>query len=208
MKIIVVSGMDGAGKTSLCDSLATFFAPKKVARLHLPYSTFSMSALAISGDGSAFGDPWTDRLIFALDNRLVAYKIQQLRKEGYDYLIMQRGWMDSFVAGAVQGFSYEQIHELLHTYDLPRVDCTVHLNCTPDVAYGRIKDDRDGDKYETPEYLNDQYKETLRFYESTQQDSFIKELFPEEHLYIDTTDAMQAHVVDTVIDFICCNKLV
>ncbi len=118
MKIIVITGMDGVGKTTLIKALSRFFVPQRVTNIHLPYADFVRSALATSGDGTPLGDPWTDRLIFALDNRLVAYKVRELEKAAeYDILLLQRGWMDSYIHGAGQSFSYEAITSLVHPAD-------------------------------------------------------------------------------------------
>jgi hypothetical protein len=69
---IVVTGLDGSGKTHVVEWLAGATRSKP---FRLPYHDFVRACLARSGDGSQFGDAHTDRLLFALDGRLANYEI-------------------------------------------------------------------------------------------------------------------------------------
>jgi hypothetical protein len=106
---IVVTGLDGAGKTTLVERLESSCA---ASSFRLPYHDFVHPCLARSGAGEPFGDVQTDRLLFSLDARLANYQIRDWRREGRT-LISQRGWMDNFIFGAVQGLSYRQTDEML-----------------------------------------------------------------------------------------------
>ena len=93
-------------------------------------------------------------MLFALDNRLFGTELRKIQDSGeYDFVITQRCFLDSFVHGAVQGFSYEFIEELNRFSDLPRTDILIHLVAEAQVAYQRIMDDPDADKFEYPEYI-------------------------------------------------------
>jgi thymidylate kinase len=72
--------------------------------------------------------------------------------------------MDNFVFGAVQGLSYSQTDALLRTSDLERPSCIIYLVADPAVAYERIRADPGADKFETPDFIRTQYRETLAFY--------------------------------------------
>lgn len=201
MQIIVITGLDGAGKTTLQKALANQYRNRRVKTLHLPYSEFVAGSLGISGGNSPFGDTWTDRLIFALDNRLAGYHIKAL--EGVtDLLITQRGWMDSFIHGSVQGYSYDTIAKLCQIDQLPAFDCSLYLNCSPEEAYRRIKQDKDKDKYEVLEYIKKQYIETESFYKNIHHDPLLRKLFPEPSQYIDTTNLSYEDTVRRAVGFI------
>ena len=159
---IVVTGLDGSGKTTLVDNLEKWLCEKgkKVMRDRLPHDEYLVKTLL-----NASGDSYTDRILFALDNRIFGAKLRLILDEGkYDIILTQRGFLDSFVHGAVQGYSYDMIEELNHIADLPRCDIMIHLVAEASVAYQRICNDPDADKFEYPEYIKRQEKETRRAY--------------------------------------------
>jgi thymidylate kinase len=156
---IVVSGLDGAGKTAVTERLAE---ERGGHLFRLPYHEFVNTGLALSGDGSPFGDVHTDRLIFAVDARLTNYLVKQWRRV-HSLVISQRGWMDGFIFAAVQGLSYEETDAMLRTSDLERPTAIVYLIADPEVAYQRIRIDPERDKYETRPFLVSQHRATLNF---------------------------------------------
>lgn len=201
MKLIVITGIDGAGKTTLQEDLLRALTREKSTRLHLPHSGFVHGALQTSGNNQPFADPWTDRLIFALDNRLVGYELVKMTDE-YSCLIAQRGWMDSFIGGAVQGYNYECIADLTRVEELPKPYCTIYLNCDAEVAYERIVADPHRDKFETLEYMKKQFHETRNFYNSLSTNPMLSKLFPEKTFYIDTTELTQAETFKEASGFL------
>ena len=160
-KWIVVTGLDGSGKTHLVEDLANYYRNKglKVKTAHLPYDkhlgTKVLPKLKMS---------YSDRLLFALDNHIFAAQLEEWMSE-YDIIISQRGWFDSFVHGAVQGYSYSFIGQLNRIEELPVCNVMIHLVASASVAYARIKDDPDGDKFEYPSYIRTQELETRRGYQ-------------------------------------------
>ena len=94
-KWIVVTGLDGSGKTTLVDNLVTWFQEKgyKVMRDRFPHDRYLVKDLLNKSH-----DRYTDRLLFALDNRLFGTELQERIDSGeYDVIITQRGFLDSFV---------------------------------------------------------------------------------------------------------------
>ncbi|MCF7845449.1 MAG: AAA family ATPase [Candidatus Pacebacteria bacterium] len=164
---IVITGLDGTGKTTLVKELAKDYG-EGAFTFHLPYSDFVIPSLKISGKGEPFGDVHTDRLIFATDVRLTNQHLKRWREEN-DIIFSQRGWMDNFIHGKVQGFSYEETLSSLGAGNLEKATAIICLNANPFVAYSRIKDDRDGDKYETLEYIKKQAKETDNFFKAVEK---------------------------------------
>lgn len=165
---LVITGLDGSGKTTLVDNLEKMFEEKglRVMRTRSPHDRYLVKEiLNVSGDGQPMKDPYTDRLIFALDNRILGTRIRNWEASGeYDLILSQRGFFDSFVHGAVQGYTYAQIGELNRIEDLPRCTVMVHLVAEADTAYARICNDPDADKFETPAYIRRQETETRRGY--------------------------------------------
>jgi thymidylate kinase len=181
---IVVTGLDGSGKSGLVETLADALGAH---RFRLPREGFVKRALWRSGQGRPMGDVQTDRLIFALDARLSNYEIRQWRRH-HRCLVSQRGWTDNFVFGAVQGVSYEDTDRLLHVAELERPSAWIHLVADPDVAFERIRHDPDRDKYETRRFMRRQYEETVRLYEAIQAPTpVLAPLHDAPAILIDTT---------------------
>ncbi len=163
---ISATGFDGSGKTSFLDLLEKYLVSKglRVKRSRLPHDPYLVKDLL--NQYKDVSDPWTDRLLFALDNRTFAHELSQWINSGeYDVIITQRCFLDSFVHGRVQGYSYKEIGELNGINDLPREQVLIHMVATAEIAYGRIKDDPDADKFEIPEYMTVQERETRRAYD-------------------------------------------
>ena len=72
----------------------------------------------------------------------------------------------------------------------PFIHCTIraHFNADPRVAYLRICDDPLGDKFETSDYMQRQYEETLNLHRAlVSEDSELEAFADEIQLYLDTT---------------------
>jgi thymidylate kinase len=196
---MVVSGLDGSGKTTL----ATGLARKLGARFfRIPFHDFVKPGITRSGNGDAFADVHTDRLLFAADARLTNYLIRDWRAQGIP-LVSQRAWMDSYVFSSVQGVSYEETAELLRPEDLERPSAIVYLVAKPEVAYERIRNDPHGDKYETLPFMRVQYKETVDFCEAVRARRPLLALFHDiPALLIDTTHLTTGQVFERAAEFI------
>ena len=193
---IVVTGLDGSGKTTLVDNLEKLFTEQgiRVKRFRSPHDQYLIHELLnVSGDGEPMKDRYTDRLIFALDNRILGTRIRGWQSSGeYDVLLSQRGFFDSYVHGAVQGYTYEQISDINGIGDLPVCDVMIHLCADSDIAYSRIKDDEDADKFETPLYMRRQEEETRRGYQRLMsRDSELSAFFGAINFFLDTTQISQ-----------------
>lgn len=196
---ITVTGLDGSGKTTLVRALA---AELGGFVFRLPYHGFVRQYLELSGDGSAFGDVHTDRLLFATDARLTNTLIRQWRRT-HPLLLSQRGWMDNFVFGAVQGVSYEATDRLLRTAELERPSAIVYLTAEPRVAFGRIAADENADKYETLDFITEQHRQTARFCESAGEGHTALAAFAGvPALLIDTTTKTPDAVLGTAREFL------
>lgn len=198
-KWVVITGLDGSGKTSLVSNLTSWLSEEKklkVKRDRFPHDRYLVKDLLNKSK-----DRYTDRLLFALDNRLFGTELSEIIESGkYDVIVTQRGFLDSFVHGAVQGFSYSWIGELNQIADLPKCDIMIHMVCEARTAYSRICNDPDADKFEYPAYIDKQERETRRAYAEV-----ISEANPDlehfkdcQNLYIDTTQMS----IDEVFDFV------
>lgn len=198
-KWIVVTGLDGSGKTSLVSNLTSWLSEEKklkVKRDRFPHDRYLVKDLL---DKSK--DRYTDRLLFALDNRLFGTELAEIIESGeYDIVITQRGFLDSFVHGSVQGFSYSWIGELNQIADLPKCDIMIHMVCEARTAYSRICNDPDADKFEYPAYIDKQERETRRAYAEviSETNPDLKHFKDSENLYIDTTQMS----IDEVFNFV------
>ncbi len=185
-KWIIITGLDGSGKTTLQDDLINYLKKqnKTVKRYHSPYDDYLKSLLDLSGNGLPLKDSYTDFLIFALDHRLQNYRIKEA-KEQYDYIISQRGPVDSFVHASVWGFSYEETYSILRMNELETCEILIHLNANPEIAYERIKNDKNADKYEYLEYIVEQSKETKKvFLEIQKENKYLAQYSKSINIYI------------------------
>ena len=198
-KWIVVTGLDGSGKTSLVSNLTSWLVEEKglnVKRDRFPHDRYLVKDLLNKSK-----DRYTDRLLFALDNRLFGTELAEIIESGkYDFIVTQRGFLDSFVHGAVQGFSYSWIGELNQIADLPKCDIMIHMVCEARTAYSRICNDPDADKFEYPAYIDKQERETRRAYAEviSEANPDLEHFKDSQNLYIDTTQMS----IDEVFDFV------
>ena len=196
---IAVSGLDGSGKTTLVENLNNWLTSEKGLSVmvdRLPHDRYLVSDLLNQSK-----DTYTDRLLFAVDNRIFGTMLEDiLKSEKYDIVLTQRCFLDSFVHGAVQGYSYSWIEELNRTSDLPRADIIVHMVAEAKTAYSRICNDPDADKFECPAYMRKQEVETRRAYaeciagNNTDLEPFNSAL----HLYVDSTQMTTNEVYNQV----------
>lgn len=92
---IAVTGLDGSGKTTLVDNLVKFLESKgfKVYRDRFPHDKYLTKTLLNESK-----DAYTDRLLFALDNRIAGTHLRSIIETGeYDFIVTQRCFLDSFV---------------------------------------------------------------------------------------------------------------
>lgn len=197
----VITGLDGAGKTTLINRLKEIYSDKSFV-FRLPYSDFVIPLLKISGKGTSFGDTYTDRLIFTLDSKLANKHLKKWREE-YEIVISQRGWMDNYIHGKVQKMNYKDTNTLLHPNNLEKPTAIIFLNAKSEIAYSRIKDDKNADKYETLEYIKKQAKETENFYNEMKKNNIELKLFHNiPCILIDTTDLTPEDVFVKARDFL------
>ena len=126
---------------------------------------------------------------------------EQLTAEEHDIILTQRCFLDSFVHGAVQGYSYEWIEELNRIGDLPKCDIMIHLVAEASVAYQRICDDPDADKFEYPEYINKQEYETRKAYSAVVKgnEPALSSFKDSKNIYVDTTQMTTEEVFENVL---------
>ena len=197
---IVVTGLDGSGKTTLVENLEKYFREEKaknVKRDRFPHDRYLVKTLL---DKSK--DSYTDRLLFALDNRLMGTEIKEMiSSNSCDLIITQRGFLDSFVHGAVQGYSYSWVEELNHLGDMPKCDVMIHMVAEASVAYSRIMDDPDADKFEYPDYIGKQERETRRAYSEVVNgiNPALASFKDCVNIYVDTTQMTPEEVFEFVI---------
>ena len=196
---IAFSGLDGTGKTTLVDDLQEWISKEKglsVMRDRLPHDRYIVTDLLNQSK-----DTYTDRLLFAVDNRIFGTMLGDIIKsEKYDIILTQRCFLDSFVHGAVQGYSYSWIEELNRTNDLPRADVIIHMVAEAKTAYSRICEDPDADKFEYPAYMRKQEVETRRAYAEciAGNNTDLEPFNDAKHLYVDTTRMSTSEVFELV----------
>ena len=166
-KWIVVTGLDGTGKTTFKNRLVGYLKSQghKTQNFKSPYDKHLLGLLDVSGDGLPWKDNYSDQMIFMLDNRMLSYYVRDW-KQTYPFLVSQRGFIDSFVHGVCRGFTYEETDKMMRTEELEKCDVMIHFNCDPKVAFQRICEDPDADKFETLEYIEMQAKSTKAVYDA------------------------------------------
>lgn len=197
-KWVVITGLDGSGKTSLVSNIVSWLEEKdlKVLRDRFPHDEYLVKKLL---DKSK--DSYTDRLLFALDNRLFGTEIKEVMKSNkYDFIVTQRGFLDSFVHGSVQGYSYSLIEELNHLSDMPKCTIMIHLVCDAQTAYLRICNDPEADKFEYPAYMTKQERETRRAFTevSSETNQDLEHFKGTVNFYVDTTQMTIQEVFEYV----------
>ena len=199
-KWIVVTGLDGSGKTNLVNSLAEHYRAKglNVATAHLPYDVHLQTEILPKLKHS-----YSDRLMFALDNHIFAAELEGWLYK-YDVIISQRGWFDSFVHGAVQGFDYSFIANLNRVEELPKCDVMIHLVANAATAFARIKEDPDADKFEYPSYIYKQEMETRRGYQElvVEKNPDLFAFKDAKNILIDTTDITMDETYQKALAFL------
>lgn len=197
-KWIVVSGLDGSGKTTLVDNLERWMKEnnKRVMRSRLPHDEYLVKNLL-----NVSNDSYTDRMLFALDNRIFAEHFKKWQEsQEFDFIITQRGFLDSFVHGAVQGYSYSWIADLNQIQTLPKCDIIIHMVAEAETAYARIKDDPDADKFEYLTYIRRQEAETRRAYrELEKKNGDLAHFSNATNIYVDTTQMSTDEVFEFVV---------
>lgn len=187
-KWLVVTGLDGSGKTTLVENLTKWLQDNKqfsVKRDRFPHDNYLVSKLLNKSK-----DRYTDRILFVLDNRLFGTELKELIEAGeYDFIVTQRGFLDSFVHGAVQGYSYSWIEEMNQLADMPKCDVMIHMVCEAGIAYSRICDDPDADKFEYPVYMEKQEAETRKAFKEIMEGSnpALEHFKNSKNIYIDST---------------------
>lgn len=193
-----VSGLDGSGKSTLVANLKKRMTElgMRVKTSRLPHDRYLVTDLL-----NISNDPYTDRMLFALDNRLFAERFKGWQNSGeYDVILTQRCFLDSYVHGAVQGFDYAWISELNRINDLPKCQIIIHLVAEAETAYARIKDDEDADKFEYIEYIRKQERETRRcYYEVTHGNRDLENFSDAVHIYVDTTQMSTDETFEYVV---------
>lgn len=194
---IAVSGLDGSGKTTLVDNLENWLKNQdlRVYRSRLPHDRYIVKNLLNKSK-----DSYTDRLLFAVDNRIFGTELREIiDSEKFDIILTQRCFLDSFVHGAVQGYSYEWIEDLNRSTEFPKTDIIIHLVAEAQVAYSRICDDPDADKFEYPSYMRRQEFETRRaFVEISNRNPELEQFKIATNIYVDSTEMSTQEVFEYV----------
>lgn len=206
---IAVSGLDGSGKTTLVDNLECYLRNHlglRVKRSRLPHDEYLVGELL-----DLSSNRYTDRLLFALDNRLFAERYRkEWTKDMYDVLVTQRCYLDSYVFGSVQGYSYAEIGKINGIDDLPKCDVIIHLVADYKVAHRRISDDPDADKFEYPEFMQKQEIETRKAYaEVIKGDNPNLVSFKDTvHVFVDTTSLTTEQTFNRVLELLRAKNII
>ncbi|BBD72487.1 thymidylate kinase [Sulfodiicoccus acidiphilus] len=132
MKLVAIEGIDGAGKTTLANSLRPKLVGYKVIVTSEPFDVQISSLIARSG--------WEDgillTLLFAADR---AIHVNWMRAQNADLILTDRYFYSSMAYQSSLGIDQEWIAEV-NSY-FPKPDLTVLLDLDPSVARSRLKRD-------------------------------------------------------------------
>lgn len=190
---ISVCWLDGSWKTSLRNNLAKYFSEKWftviVGKSPCDRHLVNLLNNAISQNG--YKDWYTEELLFRFCDGLLSNYLKQLNNY-CDYFICQRWPSDAYTFGIIRSEkrNYQEIHDLQRPERLIKFDDYIHLNCNAKVAWDRIKNDDGKDRYEYPEFLDKQCKQTKKLYEdiTKTKDPSLDFLRESNHYYLDTTE--------------------
>lgn len=205
-KFISITGQDGAGKTSLRDGLAQYYADqgKVVVTAKSPCDKHIVHLLNNAISQGGYEDPYTEELLFSFCDGLLSNYMQQINGR-VDYFVCQRGPMDQYAHGVTRsGKDFKTIYEVQKPERLAKFDAYVHLNCNPKVAWERIKEDDDKDRYEFPDYFARQTVNTRKLYECivAGNEPELAFLRLSKNYYIDTTEMSIDEVLKVTIKFL------
>ena len=85
--------------------------------------------------------------------------------------------------------------------ELDTCEVLIHLNAHPEVAYQRIKNDKNADKYEYPEYIKKQFIETKKaFVEIKKKNRYLCQYSKSINIYVDTTNLTTDETFEIVLE--------
>ena len=205
-KFISITGQDGAGKTSLRDGLAQYYAAKDLVVMTSKSPCDAHIVKLVNKDISQkdYKDEYTEELAFCFTDGLLSNYMYQMEGR-VDYLISQRGPADQYAHGVTRsGWSYSEIYEVQRPERLAKFHVYIHMNCDPKVAWERVKGDEHKDRYEYLEYFIPQSANTKKLYDAivSGNEPELEFLRVSKHYYIDTTNLTIEQVFDKVLAYL------
>ncbi len=206
---ISVTGQDGSGKTNLRDGLAAYLSEqgKTVITAKSPCDKYLVQLLnhAISQNG--YEDWYTEQMLFSFADGLLSNYMQQLYGH-CDFFLCQRGPIDQYAHGVTRsGKNYAQIYAIQRPERLAKFQLYIHLNCKANVAWSRICEDENKDRYEYPAYFEKQVENTRKLFkdivEGKQKE--LEFLRKSDHYYVDTTYMTIEEVLQKVVSMLSKN---
>lgn len=133
-KLIVVEGLDGAGKTTLCDYLYGRIPTRKKKMQSEPSDTLLGQIIreSLNQSTECINREALERY-FWMDRDRQAARTKDLLRQGYT-VIQSRSIISGFVYGNTPPES-----KLSSILNYPKPDMIIYLECTPKLAYSRIK---------------------------------------------------------------------
>lgn len=201
---ICLTGQDGSGKTTAMQGLADYLSEKGkvVITAKSPCDKHTVDILnnAISQDD--YKDWYTEQLLFSYMDGVLSNYMMQL--DGHcDYFICQRGPIDQYAHGVTRSCrSYSEIHDNQRPERLAKFDMYIHFNCIAEIAWERLRDDDNKDRYEYPEYFRKQVENTRKLYDDIVHGKQMALNFfrLSRHVYLDTSYLTIPEVLKQVID--------
>ena len=205
-KYISITGQDGAGKTSLRDGLARYFAEQDflVMTSKSPCDPHVVDLINNGLSQNGYKDEYSEQLAFSFTDGLLSNYMYQLDGR-VDYFICQRGPIDQYAHGITRsGWDYSKIYQVQRPERLAKFDVYIHMNCDPEVAWERVKDDTHKDRYEYLEYFKPQSVNTQKLYDAivSGHEPELEFLRVSKHYYIDTTYMTIEQVFDRALGYI------